>query len=247
MLTGLDGNKRFELKYRLNYFSYLKVRNMVSSYMKKDIFTHRAEHKGYLVRSLYFDTYDYKSYLEKMSGDSDRIKFRIRSYADKLKEETPIKVELKVRKANSVEKYSTIIDKEALEYFMEHRTWKNSEDPVLSEFSRYLHLKDLQPKIITEYRREGFYSRLKDDLRITIDHEVRSAHSRSLFPEHVFFRQHHPFGLVLEIKFKDKQPTWLKELIQRNGLKLIANSKFTQGIQVARKDLYHPGGVVIVR
>ncbi len=247
MFTELGRNSRFELKYRLNYFNYLKIRNMVNSYMKKDSFTISAGRKGYLVRSLYFDTYDYKAYMEKMNGDCDRIKFRIRSYDDTMREDTPIRVELKVRKANRVEKHSTFVKGAELSYFEQHRTWNNLGDPVLSEFSRHLVLKDLQPLIITKYTREGFKSRLNDGLRITIDHEVRSAHAKRLFPEDALFRQHHPLTVVLEIKFKAFQPAWLKELIHSYGLKLIANSKFTQGIQVARKDLHHPGGVVVVR
>ncbi len=247
MLAAVDGNSRFELKYRLNYFSYLKVRNMVRSYMKKDSFTVKAGGKGYLVRSLYYDTYDYQAYMEKMSGDCDRIKFRLRSYSSTQAADIPIRVELKVRKANRVEKYSTFVQADELKYFMEHRAWHNVKDPILSEFTRYLHLKDLQPQVMTEYYREGYQSRLNDQLRITFDHKVRSAHAKSLFPDQVFFRQHHPHGLVLELKFKARQPAWLKELVHSNGLKLIANSKFTQGIQVARQDLYHPGGVVVVR
>jgi hypothetical protein len=31
------------------------------------------------------------------------------------------------------------------------------------------------------------------------------------------------------------------------GLRWVANSKFTQGLQAARKDLYHPGDIVIIR
>ncbi len=247
MYRALDENSRFELKYRLSYFDYLKIRNMVKSYMKKDSFTLRAGPKGYLVRSLYFDTYDYKAYMEKMNGDCDRIKFRIRSYAATMREDTPVRVELKVRKANRVEKHGTFVRGEELSYFEQHRAWKSLDDPVLSEFSRHLVLKDLRPQIITEYTREGYQSRLNDGLRITIDHEVRSAQAKRLFPEHALFRQHHPLTVVLEIKFKAFQPSWLKELIHRYGLKLIANSKFTQGIQVARKDLHHPGGVVVVR
>ena len=247
MFAQMEGNKRFELKYRISYLSYLKVRNTVGSYMKKDYYTKKAKGKGYLVRSLYYDTYDYKSYHEKMSGDCDRIKFRIRTYENCLNEDTPVRVELKVRKANTMEKYSTFVKADELKYFDKNGSWENIEDPVLADFIRYRHMLDLQPKVLIEYNREGYQSRFNDDLRITFDHEVRSAHSNTLFPGNAFFKQHHRHGLILEIKFRDHQPAWLKELVHSNGLKLIANSKFTQGIQVARQDLHHPGGVVVVR
>ena len=51
----------------------------------------------------------------------------------------------------------------------------------------------------------------------------------------------------MEIKYKDDLPSWVKNLVQAYGLKIIANSKFTQGIQAARHDLSHPDGIVIIR
>jgi SPX domain protein involved in polyphosphate accumulation len=242
-----DDNSRIELKYRLNYFHYLKIRNAIIPYVKKDSFTLRSQGKGYLVRSLYFDTYDYKAYHEKMSGDSDRIKFRLRSYSQELDEHTVIKAELKVRKANVVEKHTTVISADYYKYFMRHHCWPENDNPILSEFERYVHLKELSPKVLIEYEREGYASRTKDDVRITFDHKVRSAQATNLFPGHLFYKVHHPHGVVLEIKFHDELPLWLTLLAQSHGLKVIANSKFTQGIQVARNDLHHPDGVVVVR
>ena len=243
----MDGNGRFELKYRLSHFQYLKLRNAIYPYMKKDRYTKVAAGNGYLVRSLYYDTYDYRAYFEKMSGNNQRIKFRLRSYSKTIKENGAVRVELKVRKANLVEKYSSFVPVDHYKYFILNRCWPQNNDPVLIEFERYLHLKDLRPQVITEYCREGYESRLNDGLRICFDHKVRSAHAADLFPGHLFFKMHHPHSIVLEIKFKDELSPWLKTLVQNQGLRIIANSKFTQAIQVARKDLYSPDGIVVVR
>jgi len=247
MPTDDNRTGRIELKYRINYFHYLKVRNAITPYMKKDRYTLLAAGKGYLVRSLYFDTYSYRAYHEKMSGDSDRIKFRLRCYSDVLNEQSIIKAELKVRKANIVEKHSTLITADQYLHFIKRRDWPEHNNPILNEFERCLHLKDLNPKVLIEYEREGYESRCKDSVRITFDHRVRSAQAAALFPGHVFFKVHHIKEVVLEIKFQDKLPHWLIQLVQSHGLKIIANSKFTQGIQVGRNDLIHPDGVVVVR
>jgi hypothetical protein len=42
-------------------------------------------------------------------------------------------------------------------------------------------------------------------------------------------------------------PTWLEKLVRGHGLKVIANSKYTQSIQIARHDLHHPHNVILVR
>ncbi|ASB50962.1 polyphosphate polymerase domain-containing protein [Alkalitalea saponilacus] len=240
-------NSRFELKYRIHYFTYLKIRNAVRMYMKKDKFTRQSPGKGYLVRSLYFDTHDYSAYHEKMSGDNERIKFRIRTYHHQLEDHTPIRVELKGRKSGLVIKKSCFISPLSYRNFIEKGCFGEHDNPVMEEFIRFLHLKTLQPKIITKYYREGYETKFKNDLRITFDHEVQSTHSTTLFPENTFYRQHHHNGVIMEIKFKEEPAVWVRQLVHHYGLKTVANSKFTQGIQVSRKDLYHPGGIVTVR
>lgn len=238
---------RIELKYRLRHIDYLKLRNAITPFMKKDQHTRASSSKGYFVRSLYYDTYDYQAYHEKMSGDNQRVKYRLRSYSKEIYGVGLIRAELKVRISNRVEKHSTVISQKDYYSFIKRRCWLSNNNYILQEFERIAHQKDLQPLLLVEYYREGYRSRFGDDLRITFDHEVSSAHSNILFPDHLFFKEHHPNLLVMEIKFKDELPPWVFELVQNHGLKVIANSKFTQGIQVARKNLHHPHGVVIVR
>ena len=248
--AGKDSNGawRFELKYRLSYPQYYKIRSALRPYIKPDHFTAVAPEGKYLVRTLYFETHDYRAYYEKMNGDSERIKLRLRTYTDSIDNNPAVRVELKVRKANTMEKYGTFISTADYLYFMQWLHWPVEGDPVLDEFKRYLHLKELRPQVLVEYRREGYVSRSKDEIRITLDHRVQSAHAATLFPpKHVFFRAHHPHSVVLEVKCRHNRPAWLRNMVQDYGLKVVANSKYTQGIQVARQDLYYPDGVVVVR
>jgi hypothetical protein len=246
LLHDVDFDSRFEMKYRIDYFRYLQLRNALCPYMRKDKYTKLAPGKGYFVRSLYFDTYDYTSYYEKMNGNNERIKFRIRTYANQSMAQSILRAELKMRQANLVIKKNTFVSCDAYYHFMHCWHWE-SEDPVLVEFERYLHYKMLRPQVLIDYEREGYETRIPSDLRITFDHKVRSAHANTLFPEHSFFREHNPHNVVMEIKFKKPFPSWLNSLVNQNGLKIIANSKFTQAIQVARHDLHHPDHIVVIR
>lgn len=246
-ISTVDEDSRFELKYRLTYFQYLKVRNSIQSYMLMDAYTRRAPANHYLVRSLYFDTADYRAYEQKMSGDCDRVKFRLRTYNIESAETNPIRVELKLRQGNLMIKKNVFVPAEEYRYFMARRHWKNIQDPVTMEFERQSLTQGLIPVVLVEYDREGYQTKFKSDLRITFDHHVRSAHARTLFPAHVFFQMLMPRSVVLEIKFKDSLPLWLSRLVREQGLKVIANSKYTQGLQIARHDLYHPEQVILVR
>lgn len=214
--------------------------------MKKDKFTRSSQKAGYLVRSLYFDTHSLSAYHEKMSGDNERIKFRIRTYHDRFTENAPIRVELKGRKSGLVIKKSAFISTETYQQFLINKHWLEN-DPVLEEFERLMQIKSLEPKVITQYRREGYETRYKGDLRITFDHNVESTHANELFPNKAFYKEHHRNAIIMEIKFKKSPPKWVHQLVHIYGLKAIANSKFTQAIQVSRKDLHHPGGIIVVR
>jgi hypothetical protein len=234
---GQDITWRFEYKYRLAYDHYLRVRSFILPYMKKDAYTAGPGKRRYIVRSLYFDTENLSAYVEKLNGDQDRVKLRIRAYHSEPRTDVPLRVELKVRKGMAMEKHSTWVSPEDYQQFMDTWHWPDKSDQVLSEFERYVHLKGLRPKVLVEYQREGYLSRVDRLVRVTFDHHVRSAYSDELFPEHAHFRSYYPGMVVFEIKCDKRQPTWLRRLVQDQELKLAANSKFAQGIELSRPDI----------
>ena len=237
---ALQTDWRFEYKYRLNYQQYLQIRSAILPDMRKDDYTLAAPHHKYLVRSLYFDSDTFQNFIEKVDGDCDRVKLRIRTYHTAPLEDISLRVELKARKGLTVEKHSTWTSFSHYQSFMKNWHWQETDDPVLSEFERYVQLKGQSPKIIVEYLREGYRARSGAQIRITFDHKVKSAHSNILFPEKPFFRQHHPGKVILEIKCMKSQPLWLRQLVFQHGLRITPNSKYTQGIEIARKDVVTP-------
>lgn len=234
---GSENEWRFEYKYRLTYQHYLQVRGAILPFMRKDSFTGNPEQKRYTVRSLYFDSHDLRSYVEKINGDSDRVKLRIRAYQSSPRDDLPIRVELKARKGMAMEKHSAWASMQDYEYFMTTWHWPEANDPVLSEFERYVHLKMLRPKVLVEYQREGYLSRVSQEVRVTFDHHVHGARAKEIFPTNAFFRAYYPGLVVFEIKCDKRQPRWLRTLVQDQDLRLNANSKFAQGIEIAQPDI----------
>lgn len=230
-------NWRFEYKYRLTYQQYYRIRNAIVLYMKKDRYTIAASSGRYLVRSLYFDSYNLKNYEEKVNGDRDRVKLRIRTYSAKPDKNINLRTELKARKGMIVEKYNSWVSLPDYQAFMSSWHWSDQSDAVLAEFERYILLKNQQPKIIVEYDREGYAARRGEEVRVTFDHKVRSANAKTLFPEMPFFRKHYPGYIVFEVKCIKVQPPWLRELVMQHGLRITTNSKYVQGLEAARTDL----------
>jgi SPX domain protein involved in polyphosphate accumulation len=231
---------RFEYKYRLTARQYYSLRNAMVPYMEADQFTRNAERKRYLVRSLYYDNDRFQAYYEKIEGNFGRIKCRIRTYSDRMEDNTVLRAELKNRWGESIEKYSTFVSPEDYFHFLQSRHWKDAGNPILQEFERIYYLRAMRPKVLVEYSREGYRPRSRDDLRITFDHDVKSCRADNLFPSPAIFRYHHPHIVILEVKCKRSQPSWLSRLVRSHGLKYIANSKYTQGLEAVRPDLVSP-------
>jgi len=231
---------RFETKYQISLASYFALKSALSPYFKPDYFTKIKPQKRYLVRSLYFDTRDYRFYTEKINGDSDRIKFRIRTYGTHPDQKPDIRVEMKVRKGKLMEKHGAFIDYDQLGKFLTFRAWGRCEDPVLAEFQRYVHRWDLVPKALVQYDREGFETREKENIRLTFDHQIKSFSTRELFPELIFWRKHYHSIVILEIKHQNEIPGWINGLIQKYHLKVIPNSKYANAIEISPKDIILP-------
>ncbi len=239
---------RFEFKYRITPHTYYALRNALAAHMRRDYFTERASGCRYFVRSLYYETAAHDIYAQKMSGDFARVKYRLRSYGKSADPRQPIRAELKVRRGEALSKYQCFVSMDEYEQFIRQQYWGARAHPVLDEFARGVHLLGLQPAVLVDYHREGFEARDGSRVRVTFDHKVGSTQATSLFPVgEPFFRVHHPGEVVLEIKFRHDPPRWLGPLVRAYGLRLVANSKFTQGIEVGRRDRCYPNGVLVVR
>jgi len=231
---------RFEYKYRLSIEQYYRLKSDLVLYMAPDKFSRNSPQGRYLVRSLYFDNDQFQAYYEKIEGNFGRIKCRIRTYSHSPDDNPVIRVELKNRWGESIEKYSAFVSSADYKSFMCKRHWPHPEDLILQEFERIYYLRALQPKVLVQYYREGYEPRDRGDVRVTLDHNVKSCLAHTLFPRPALFKDHHRHSIVLEIKCRSKQPAWLSRLVRSHGLKYIANSKYTQGLEAVRPDLNSP-------
>ena len=86
---------RYEFKYLLRNNEANAIFKESLNFMNYDEYA--LKNKGYFVRSLYFDNYDYDNFFEKVDGIKFRKKFRIRTYNDKIDQNNPIYLEAKGR------------------------------------------------------------------------------------------------------------------------------------------------------
>lgn len=237
----LSSETRYERKYRCTYQQYFAVKNALYAYIQPDPFTKSSPLNQYVVRSLYFDSYNFPILLEKINGNCSRFKFRIRTYGDSAQHSPDIRVEIKVRQANLTKKFGAFIDQAACMQFLRRRHFSNHDNQVLTEFERQVHARSLFPKTLVEYRREGFNSKWRENIRITFDHKMKCASAKTLFPEQISWQALLDPIVVLEIKHQEQLPKWLLKIIRDNDLRMVSNSKFALGMFNSRRDLIFPG------
>lgn len=218
-------NYRNELKYYINHIDHIKLLDRMKGIFVED--THSKD-RGYLVRSLYFDNKSNNSYYHKIAGVSDRQKYRIRIYD---LNPSPIKLEIKSKRQTYIHKQSVTIAQDQARRLIEgdyrflaqhdHRTARL----VLAKFSQ----DSFHPAVIIDYFRQA-YVYPESGLRVTFD--------RCLGKNETSFSHFFQSGLdlnpvidskriIMEIKFSQPIPLWIKKILQVGSFESCAISKYT--------------------
>ncbi|MFW5695478.1 MAG: polyphosphate polymerase domain-containing protein [Alkalispirochaeta sp.] len=236
----MSGVARFERKYLLSLDQYYRLRNRIVPFVARDQHS-LAAGGAYLVRSIYYDTRDYRAWYEKEDGDFGRIKLRIRAYTDRWEQCDTVSVEIKTRRGNGMVKYATRVDSAEYEEFLKSGHWPSAEDnATLAEFERLQRTRQLVPVCLVQYHREGFAARDGSPVRVTMDHDVESTRALWLFPDSPILNPHRPRRPIFEVKTQAGEPDWLTAIIREHALKLAANSKYWQGIEIIRPNMVTP-------
>ena len=219
--------KRHELKYYINNLQYTSLVERLKHVLQPDSYS--TPHRGYFIRSLYFDSHDDESLHEKQSGMMLRQKFRMRLYD---LESSSVKFEIKNKLANQIYKETAHISKEsALRVidgdFYELLRYKN---PVLNKIYRKFSTHLYRPRVLIDYFRDAFVFDFFN-VRITID---RNLHSNSsdfdLFSDTMHMLPVILEGKqILEVKYDRCLPEFIRRSIQIDSFERCAISKYTLG------------------
>lgn len=215
---------RHEFKYYINYAEYHVLRSRLKHLLKFDKFA--DENGNYHIRSLYFDDVHNSALYEKQSGILSREKFRIRIY--NISDDT-IKLEKKSRIGQFINKTSATLSRCEYESIIAKRFdfLKTSNNKLLNEFYFHIKAKRLKPDVIVDYVREA-YTLPIGNVRITFDKNLRTGlYSTDLFDGGIPTVDvlESPW-LVLEIKYDNFLPDYLRNVLQISSSQRFAISKF---------------------
>jgi len=219
--------KRNELKYYISNIEYHHLVNKLKHILKSDRYS--TPHKGYFIRSLYFDSFDDECLYEKQSGDIFRAKYRMRIYDTK---SDIVKFEIKNKANNQIFKESATISKKSAYRiidgdYSELLTYNN---PILNKIYIKFTTKNYRPKVIIDYIRDAFIFDFFN-IRVTFDKDLHSCNSDfDIFSDNLHSIPCILEGKqILEIKYNMVLPEFIHKSLQLDSFERMAISKYTLG------------------
>lgn len=242
--AGLSGasdtmmRSRFECKYLIHPRMVEAIRAYMRPYVQLDRHARAQPGHRYPICSLYLDSPDLKLCEATERGDKNRFKLRIRSYGDG--PEQQVFLEVKKRMDGIVYKLRCTRSQQQFQAFCQTLLSGKSQAPrnvsvELEEFSQLLFLHKAGPVMRLKYQREAYETVAKDPVRITFDTDLVST------PTFDYYLSHSgsdwvptPLGgTVLEIKFTERFPPWVGEMIKRFDLRRCSVAKYVLSMKKA--------------
>lgn len=216
---------RHELKFSIDYGQYLALRARLRPLLHTD--PHTSANGTYLIRSVYFDTPNDRALREKIAGLQKREKFRIRYYNDDLSHLT---LEKKQKVNSLCKKLSCpVTEEECRRLFAGDTDWmKTCDRPLVQELYCKMKNTGLAPRVLVSYLREPYVYPL-GNVRITFDSHIRTGGY-----DHSFFAPRsaglpateQPTDMILEVKYDAFLPETIAHLLQMEGIRQSAFSKY---------------------
>ncbi len=231
--------QRFERKYFITEQQVLAVREYVSGYLELDEFSRDQPTHSYPVHSIYLDSDQLTTYWATVHCEKKRFKLRVRYYND----ESPLFFEIKRRENECILKQRGAVHREAGELLLagqlpapEHLlSGKPQHLAALQRFCYLMQRLRARPMVHVGYLREAWVSSQGNSVRITIDHQVRGEPRHEARFTTQMEKPVYPFGkqTVLEIKFTDRFPDWIRDMVRHLNLTQTGAPKYCGSVMDA--------------
>jgi hypothetical protein len=217
---------RHEYKYVIPYEEMLFLRKKLNKILDID-----QDYDGYMIRSLYFDSVDDIDYYDKLGGELNRKKIRMRiyEYTGKL-----IKLEMKAKYDYHQLKESLIINKSDANELIKgnYDVLLKYKDDLAKRLYVILRESYYQPKEIIEYRRIAYKG--KTTTRITFDMDIKtSSDINSFFNKEInYLDVTTKKDVVLEVKFDRFLEPYIANILDKYVSRGQSVSKYVMGRNV---------------
>jgi hypothetical protein len=216
-----------------------EFREFLRPFMRPDAFAALREGSRYPICSLYLDTDDLLLYQQTVGGEKQRFKLRARSYSDR--PDAPIFLEVKSKLNNIVKKRRARVERDhGLSLLDDHINGELKGVALdlvadIEYFQHHINLVQAKPVIRVRYMREAYESSGGDPVRITIDTELMHAITLDNNVQRGAGRwvTTPVSGTIIEIKFTERFPSWISDLVRIFGLKQQPVPKYVMSVDHA--------------
>lgn len=249
--------ERYELKYLIPLSMVEPISRFVEARCEMDYYSQISRDSFYTINSLYLDTPSFYLLRFKEMAGAYNFNMRIRSYGEQPK--PPYFFEIKYKIQEFVRKNRTQINVENWAEILQ-----GGSAPMGMDADSEKHLRDflymrwtynVEPLILTQYRRKAYISHIDDYARVTFDRDLRYQEMSDwcIQPDDRLLSHYdHPESfespgenVILELKCEKKIPLWFIDLIQRFHLEGGSFSKFgnSAATHFNMPDLLRPGSL----
>lgn len=213
---------RHEVKHEISYPDLLVLRSRLSAVMQTDP---HAVGGMYHIRSLYFDNVYDKALREKINGVNRREKFRIRLY-DLDSRFIRLEKKSKVNGLCSKESVPLTADEAQAIANGDISRFALDERPLLRELYSKMRSQGLKARTVVDYTREPFVFSA-GNVRVTLDYDIRTGMEHTAFLDPDMATVPVPMSpVILEVKWDDFLPSFIKDIVQLDGVRSGAFSKY---------------------
>lgn len=215
---------RHEIKFVCAESSLYIMEEKVRHICHPDV--HAGARGSYVVRSLYFDTYEDDCLQERLNGEGDGKKYRIRIYDGSTE---MIKLECKYSSHGMKAKKTCRINEKQCEQLIHGSAVGKTEasQEVLRQFLAERSTRLLMPKVIVEYTRAPYVYEA-GNVRVTFDRNIRSSAEVSRFLDKgILWRGIIQEGKqLLEVKYDRQLPGAVMDVL--TGGQIMSRTSFSK-------------------
>lgn len=197
---------RHELKYIITPVQYHMLRTRLRPFLRQD--ENAGEDGDYFIRSIYFDSWQYRAYNEKNMGIDSRKKYRLRFYNGNA---THCSLECKKKKGTRIEKVSVLLSKEEVDAFLtgDTRVFLNGDrqaSDLKTELALLMKSEGFRAQVVVDYLREAYVYPVSN-VRITFDKQIAAGTTDDCLTKprcltHILPGE----NMVLEVKYDEYLP-----------------------------------------
>jgi len=237
MDTNSVFNSRFEYKYFVAPQIVPLIRSFITPFVRPDRFSAAATASPlYSICSLYLDTEDLLTYRQSMCGEKNRFKIRIRTYSDD--PSSPAFFEVKGRTNAILHKKRLQVSRGQVEEMLRGGSYawlQGAPGALIRNFDfvwSHLTLAEAKPVIRIKYLREAYEPTGGEPVRITFDTHLVYAPTLGNRLSHAAgpWTETPVEGTILEIKFTERFPEWLWDLVHHFDLRQESICKYVRSL-----------------